>query len=65
MQNIKVNFKRSIVPFLRTKITKMKTMNNPLTSVSLDFIDRIVEKHQQLYKTSEKYLNSLENFLKF
>ena len=61
MQNIKVNFKRSIVPFLRTKITKMKTMNNPLTSVSLDFIDRIVEKHQQLYKTSEKYLSNLSN----
>ena len=61
MQNIKVNFKRSIVPFLRTKITKMKTMNKPLTSVNLDLIDRIIEKHQKLYKTSEIYLSNLSN----
>ena len=61
MHAIDVNFKRSVVQYLREKINKIKISNQPLTSVDLRLINQIVEEQQTLKKTSAEYLSDLSN----
>ena len=62
MQDVNLNFKRSMVQYFRTKIIELKMSNKPLTSVNFNFINRIAEKHQKSHKTSQEYLADLSNF---
>ena len=61
MQAIDVHFKPSVVQILRAKIEKLKISKQPLTSVNLCLINKIVEGEQNLQKTSHEYLSDLSN----
>ena len=62
MQQIRHDFKRSVVDNIRTKITGIKSSNKPLISINLHLIDQIVEDQKRFYETSHEYLSDLSNF---